>query len=81
MSRAKMLHKLTCDTLVKACDQLGAVVARAHVAGDHETIDDVVPVLASLWQLRWELNITAGEVAGASRDAVAREKFDEGGAS
>jgi hypothetical protein len=70
-----MLHRLTCDTLVKVCDQLSSVIAQAHISEDHETVDTVVPALVSLWQLRWELNITAGDVAGASREAVAREEI------
>ena len=77
MSRAKMLQKLTCDTLVKVSDQIGAVLAQAHVAQDNETIDSLMPALASIWQLRWELNVTAGDVAGASKESVARERFNE----
>jgi len=77
VNRAKMLHKLTADTLVKVCDQLGAIVAQAHIAHDHETVDTVVPALAALWQLRWEMNITGGDVAGASRESVAREDLQE----
>lgn len=80
MNRSRMLHRLTCDTLVKVCDQLGAVVAQAHLSHDNETVDGVMPALAGLWQLRWELNIIGGDVGGATRESVARETDLEAGA-
>jgi hypothetical protein len=89
MSRAKFLHQLTCDTVVKVCDQLSAVVAEAYIAGDHEMVNSVVPAIASLWQLRWELNVTGGTWREQARtpflvrptctkDGCSRERRNEG---
>jgi hypothetical protein len=46
--------------LVKACDQLGGAIAAAQQADDIEGVENLTPVLATLWSTRLELGETLG---------------------
>jgi hypothetical protein len=41
--------------LRQGCDQLGQAIAEARSAEDFDTVDNLTPVLASIWSARMEL--------------------------
>lgn len=53
----------TCDKVVIACDQVGEMIATAQQTGDDGALLALLPMLQSLWELRWELFISPGEVS------------------
>lgn len=47
--------------LALACDQLAIALTTASQAEDLEMVDQIVPVMATLWSTRMELNSIGGE--------------------
>lgn len=46
--------------LAVACDQLAIALTTASQADDMEMVDQLVPVMATLWSTRMELNSVGG---------------------
>jgi len=64
--------ELVADKVVIACDQLGELIASAQQNNTDDLIH-LLPLLQNLWELRWELFISAGDVSAepAMRRTVA----------
>ena len=54
--------ELVCSQLAVACDQLAIALTTANQANDWEMVEQIVPVMTTLWSLRMEL----GSVGGAA---------------
>lgn len=54
--------ELVADKVVIACDQLGELIASAQ-QNNADHLMHLLPMLQNLWELRWELFISAGDVS------------------
>lgn len=52
--------ELVCSQLAVACDQLALALTTANQADDWEMVEQIVPVMTTLWSLRMELNSVGG---------------------
>lgn len=52
-------HAWLREKLTLACDQLGEAIASARQADNFDQLDVLTPALATLWNVRWELQLHA----------------------
>lgn len=52
--------ELVCSQLAVACDQLALALTTANQGNDWEMVEQIVPVMTTLWSLRMELNSVGG---------------------
>lgn len=73
LATARHEATLTRETLVRTTDKLGSLIATIHTDGGDDAegtmIGMALDAFAELWKLRWELNVSSGEVRPAGEEA------------